>query len=309
MREDTYWITYVNKTTDCTGYLIYPYCPPGYCKPSSSKVPLNLNIPKGADAQCVEHRTGLLCGRCQHDFSLSIGSSRCVYCSPSWAVHFTAVVLVSFLAGIALVALILVLNLTVAVGTINSIIFYVNVVNAYSTTFFPFPNPTFATVFVSWLNLEPGFDLCFIKNLDAYWIYPYCPPGYCKPSSSKVPLNLKVYKKWPIEILEIICYMNLSLLCLATFFSKDIETKGTAINISVSITFVLLLGVLVYHTSTAIIPSCKRCTSIRPEIENQRNTCEESSLATQPCTSTVIDGPKNKAKEYNCELRESLLTS
>ena len=171
LRESNVWIAYINVTNYAHGYIVYPYCPLGYCKPSSSKVKLNLNVPNGADAQCAEHRTGTLCGRCLPDFSLSIGSSRCITCSAYWPVVFIVILLASLLAGIALVALLLTLNLTVAIGTLNGIIFYANVVNANSNTFFPFryQRSTISAVFIAWLNLEPGLDLCFISNLDAYW--------------------------------------------------------------------------------------------------------------------------------------------
>ena len=39
--------------------------------------------------------------------------------------------ILAILAGIALVALLLILNMTVAVGTLNGLIFYANVVYAY----------------------------------------------------------------------------------------------------------------------------------------------------------------------------------
>ena len=69
--------------------------------------------------------------------------------------------------GIILVASLLVLNLTVAVGTLNGIIFYANIVAANGRTFFP--SRHFLTVFISWINLELGIDTCFFKGMDAYW--------------------------------------------------------------------------------------------------------------------------------------------
>ena len=65
--------------------------------------------------------------------------------------------------------MILMLNLTVAMGTINGIIFYANIVNANSSAFFPFTEPIFITVFISWLNLEIGMDVCFFEGMDMYW--------------------------------------------------------------------------------------------------------------------------------------------
>ena len=75
----------------------------------------------------------------------------------------------SFLAGIALVATILCLNLTVATGVLNGIILYANIINANSSTFLPFNERNFITVFIAWLNLELGIDTCLFEGMDTYW--------------------------------------------------------------------------------------------------------------------------------------------
>ena len=72
-----------------------------------------------------------------------------------------------FLTGIVLVAILLWLNLTVAVGTLNGILFYANIVAVNNTLSFATPN--FITVFLSWLNLELGIDVCFYQGMDTYW--------------------------------------------------------------------------------------------------------------------------------------------
>ena len=167
VREGTFWITHLVNTTDNSStnkYLIYPHCPLDYCHPPTSKVYINLSEENGADGQCNFNCSGILCGRCKPGFSLSIGSSRCVSCSKHWPAVCTLILGAAFLAGIVLVALLLMLNLTVATGTINGIIFYANVINANTSTFFPFTEPNIITVFVSWLNLEFGFDTCFLKE-------------------------------------------------------------------------------------------------------------------------------------------------
>ena len=58
--------------------------------------------------------------------------------------------------------------MTVAVGFINSFVFYANIVAVSRTVFFPSTEPSFPTVFVAWLNLDIGFDVCFFSGLDAY---------------------------------------------------------------------------------------------------------------------------------------------
>ena len=80
------------------------------------------------------------------------------------------VILISFfVSGILLVVSILVLNLTVAVGTLNGLIFYANIIGANTSIFFPTANLRFISNFLSWLNLEMGFDACFYDGLDTYW--------------------------------------------------------------------------------------------------------------------------------------------
>ena len=73
----------------------------------------------------------------------------------------------SLLAGIVVVASLLILHLTVAMGTINGIIFYANIVAANRDKFFP--STSYITVFESWLNLELGIDTCFFDGMDFYW--------------------------------------------------------------------------------------------------------------------------------------------
>ena len=156
------WISYVNDT----GYLIYPNCPFDYC--SSLNTSIDLNQPSGADAQCAFKHSSLLCGSCQQNFSLSLGSSHCLPCPNHWAALLIIISIIAILAGIAMVALLLVLNITIAVGTLNGLIFYANVVYANKSILFPFEGTNFITVFVSWLNLELGIDVCYFPGMDTY---------------------------------------------------------------------------------------------------------------------------------------------
>ena len=159
------WISYINDT-EVTGYLVYPNCPFDYCL--SISPPVDLNQPNGADAQCAFHRSSLLCGSCQSSLSLSLGSSRCLPCPSYWPVLLIAITIAAMLAGIALITLLLVLNMTVAVGTLNGLIFYANIVYANKNILLPFQETNFITIFISWLNLELGIDTCFSPGMDAY---------------------------------------------------------------------------------------------------------------------------------------------
>ena len=168
VRENTNsWITYVNDT-DPRGYVIHPNCPYDYCHPQTVNVSINLNLRNGADVQCMYNRTGTLCGGCQEHLSLSLGSSRCLPCPNYSPAVFVMILLSAIIAGLLLVITLLALDLTVAVGAINGFIFYANIVAANSAVFFPSSEPSFPTVFVAWLNLDLGIDVCFINNLDTY---------------------------------------------------------------------------------------------------------------------------------------------
>ena len=165
VRHDDFWITHIETTG---GYLIYPNCPFDYCHPGRSNVTVNLNVPNGSDAQCASNRAKTLCGTCQPGFSVSLGSSHCLSCPTYWPWLVAAIVVAFILSGIALVFLLLVLNLTVAVGTLNAIIFYANIVAANRSIVFHMSRINFASVLISWLNFDIGFDTCFYDGMDTY---------------------------------------------------------------------------------------------------------------------------------------------
>ena len=161
------WISYINDTnTNQTAFLVYSNCPFDYCLLISP--PIDLNQLNGADVQCASKRSSLLCGSCQPGLSLSLGSSHCLSCSSYWPALLVAITIAAMLAGVALVASLLILNMTVAVGTLNGLIFYANVVHVNKNILLPFQETNFITVFISWLNLELGIDTCYFPGTDAY---------------------------------------------------------------------------------------------------------------------------------------------
>ena len=99
--------------------------------------------------------------RCQQGLVFCLGSNRCVQCSENWRRDLIGIV-IAIIAGIVLVISMLALNMTVAVGTLNGIFFYANIVAANADMYLsPFKSPDFVTVFISWLNLDIGFDIWF----------------------------------------------------------------------------------------------------------------------------------------------------
>ncbi len=58
-----------------------------------------------------------------------------------------------------------------AVGTISGLVFYVNIVAANETLFFPSESNgylDFLHVVIAWINLDFGIESCFYDGMDAY---------------------------------------------------------------------------------------------------------------------------------------------
>ena len=164
-RNRDFWISYTTNET----LLTVKQCPSDYCLSPSLPVHVNLSDPEGPDIQCKFNRSGLLCGACKTGLTLSIGSSRCITCPRYWPALFLILLVSAILAGLTVVILMLALNLTVARGTLNGMIFYSNIIAANQGLFLQFDHPNFLSVFIAWLNLDLGFDACFIKGLDTYF--------------------------------------------------------------------------------------------------------------------------------------------
>ena len=162
-RRGLSWICYTDN--ELQGYVFAPYCPFGYCQPSTPEITFKLNSSDG-DKQCAEYREGTLCGQCLHGYGLSLGNSRCKKCHGNEYGVLIGIIIVALVAGIMLVFAILALNLTVAVGTLNSIVFYANVMYVHRDVYFE--DTPGASVIVSWLNLDIGIDTCFFYKMDTY---------------------------------------------------------------------------------------------------------------------------------------------
>ena len=151
------WIGYYNPL-NCT--IAHSGCPFDYCVSSSATFSLN-----ESDLQCNYNRSGILCGKCKPGLSLMLGSNKCSQCSNDWL----ALIPVFAISGVLLVVLLIALNLTVSVGSINGLLFYANVVKLNESAFFPRGDVPVISQFIAWLNLDWGIETCFYNGLDSYW--------------------------------------------------------------------------------------------------------------------------------------------
>ena len=157
LRTGNSWFAYNNNTQCITGTT---NCPFDYC--NRSDVSFDIMAP---DRQCVDNRVGILCGQCQSHLSIMLGSNRCGTCS-NWYLFLLPVFA---LAGIVLVTVLMFLNLSVSVGTINGLLFYANMVKLNEAFFFPNGSIPVVSQFISWMNLDLGIEVCLFDGLDGYW--------------------------------------------------------------------------------------------------------------------------------------------
>uniref|UniRef100_A0A1X7TKK9 Uncharacterized protein n=1 Tax=Amphimedon queenslandica TaxID=400682 RepID=A0A1X7TKK9_AMPQE len=162
------------------------YCHPSYCNIGSQMDSIQLNSSGsylGSTANstislplCYGSRTGEACGECISNYSVVFGSTECKDCSSIfWP--FTAILYI--IAGPLLVLLLYTLKLTLTTGTLNGIIFYAQIANIGIVHYLNIPcnectkelvyliRP--ASVFISWLNLNLGFPLCFCNGMTEIW--------------------------------------------------------------------------------------------------------------------------------------------
>ena len=157
---NNFWIMGLYDNFTYHGLLLHQSrCPIDFCKESAVEIQL-----ENPDVQCDHNHSGVICGPCNENFSLALGSLHCLSCSNVYLF----LILPFALAGFVLVALLLLLRLTVAAGTINGLIFYANIVQVNRDIFFPTGDSNILTVFIAWLNLDLGIETCLYDGMNAY---------------------------------------------------------------------------------------------------------------------------------------------
>ena len=175
-RKEITWVGVYNLLANRNSHLspkssnmvIYGLCPFNYCKINETAVNLTT-----LDEQCDFNRSGILCGGCQGNLSRVFGGTfSCKDCSGTRTIP----VLIGYaFGGIALIALLFVLNLTISVGSINGLIFYANIAKSdHVSSFFPQQfSSSFLYKFISVLNIGTGTESCFYDGMNTYtmsWI-------------------------------------------------------------------------------------------------------------------------------------------
>ena len=219
------WVGTYNQS-----FLVSLYCNTKYCEriPDSSSYIIDENDTfiiqySNKIRLCKGYRNGILCSQCptRNGTKLSVvfGSTECMKCSNWWL--FT--ILIYGAAGPLLILLLFKLRLTITLGTINGIITYAQIANGvllhnlsqnilnsgYSLQLLG----RFCHTFLSLLNLNLGFSLCFFDGMNDLW---------------KSGLSLV----FPLYLLVIVLVL-IVLSHYSTWFSKTISNSSVQVLVTV----------------------------------------------------------------------------
>ena len=162
IRRGTAWI---GVSDNGSSLAFSPICPLDYCKNIEVKLLVNQNL-IDEDYQCTANRSGILCGYCKDNFSLALGSNRCL---PDCSYNSLSLIVAFVFAGIILVFFIKILNFTVSQGSPNGLIFYANIIGATQSIVIPNSGirpVNFLATFIAWVNLDLGIETCFLHGMD-----------------------------------------------------------------------------------------------------------------------------------------------
>ena len=187
LRPANSWIGFYNGSPAAgLGVIFHPNCPIGHC------LPFAVNVTRyTVDKQCDPHRTGLLCGTCEANYSRTLGNGKCAQCSNTYLL----LLLPLSVSGLFLVAVLFALNLTVTEGSVNGLIFYANVIGMNYRVLF-LEETSYLYTFLAWINLDLGINTCLFNGMDGFtetWLQ-FAYPLYLW---AIILVIIQVYDKFP----------------------------------------------------------------------------------------------------------------
>ena len=145
-----------------------------YIKSTTEGMMLTDHNKKQLQPYCLHNRSGVLCGGCDTQ-SVVFGTSDCKECSNIWLLT----IFIYAMAGIVLIVVLYAFKITLITGKFNGMIFYAQAANAGLLEILSLPyNGTnmiadktrqCCYLFLSFLNLNLGFPLCFYDGMNQLW--------------------------------------------------------------------------------------------------------------------------------------------
>ena len=145
------WMFLLNSSNSSHVYRISLSCPFYYCLPYESQ-----HILSDPDVQCQYNRVGLLCGHCKKGLSAVFGSSRCKTCSNTSLF----IIIPALILGIVLIIILFIFNITITNGTVNTFIFYIDIVNINTSIYY--------STHRSFFGLPFSIEICFYNGMTTY---------------------------------------------------------------------------------------------------------------------------------------------
>ena len=232
-------------------FLVSLYCNTKYCEriPDSSSYIIHKNdtfIIQDSNKirLCKGYRNGILCSQCptRNGTKLSVvfGSTECKKCSNWWL--FT--ILIYGAAGPLLILLLFKLRLTITLGTINGIITYAQIANGVllhnlsqnilNSGYLLQLLGRFCHTFLSLLNLNLGFSLCFFDGMNDLW-------------KSGLSLVFPLYLFVIVLVLIVLSHYS-------TWFSKTISNSSVQVLVTViHVSFSKLLLAVIDIFSSSLV--------------------------------------------------------
>ena len=102
----------------------------------------------------------MLCGKCKPGLSVILGSPQCKQCSNIYLLLLIPIAV----SGIVIVTFLYIFNLTIWNGTINTLIFYVNIISINVIELFPGCRSVICIF--SHLNFDLRTKTCFYNGMD-----------------------------------------------------------------------------------------------------------------------------------------------
>ena len=137
----------------------HDHCPFDYCTQNETINVLDL------DSQCSYSRSGVLCGQCQGNLSMTFGTSKCASCSN----YHLLIIMVFIIMAVVLVVVLLLFNFTVTNGALNGLLLYANLIRINDIVFFPNRSgySNFLSTVIAWINIDLGIEVCFYDGMDS----------------------------------------------------------------------------------------------------------------------------------------------
>ena len=161
---DTYWIGLQQEDLVLSDFCLGIFCNSLIKRGGVSLDELNLS--NNNNKQCNEEngRIGFVCSECPPGYSSVFGGYTCTQCNGPWFILFIPLYV---LAGLALVALLFLFNLTTVQGTINGISLYANIMYLYHDDLQDYAGKPFYKIILL-LNFGSEFEICLYDGMNEF---------------------------------------------------------------------------------------------------------------------------------------------